>query len=101
MDDCISRIECKTCQEKYDEINNSQNRRLDAIESDIRQIRDLTVAVEKMVISLEVMAKELEKQGKRLDAIESEPAQKWKNAVWLVVSGLIGAAIAAVVGKLI
>ena len=90
---CISRVECKTCQDKYDEINNSQNRRLDALEADIKQIHSLTVSVEKMAISLEAMAKELEKQGQKLDALESEPGKNWKQATWLIFTVLITAAI--------
>ena len=93
MDDCISRTECKTCQEKYDAENDRQNHRISALEEDMKQLHALTVSVEKMAVSLEQMAKQLERQGEKLEAIESEPAQKWKNAVWLVVAGLIGAAL--------
>ena len=93
MEDCISRQECKTCQEKYDEINNSQNRRLDALEENVKQIQALTISVEKMAVSIEQMTKELSKQGQKLEAIESEPAQKWKQAVWIAVSVIITATV--------
>ena len=93
MDECITRTECKTCQDKYDAENDRQNHRISAVEQDIKQLHSLTVSVEKMAVSLEQMAKQLEKQGEKLEAIEAEPAQKWKNAVWLVVAGLIGAAL--------
>jgi hypothetical protein len=93
MDECITRTECKTCQDKYDAENDRQNHRISALEQDIKQLHALTVSVEKMAVSLEQMAKQLEKQGEKLEAIEAEPAQKWKNAVWLVVAGLIGAAL--------
>ena len=93
MDECITRTECKTCQDKYDAENDRQNHRISALEQDIKQLHSLTVSVEKMAVSLEQMAKQLEKQGEKLEAIEAEPAQKWKNALWLVVAGLIGAAL--------
>ena len=93
MDECITRTECKTCQDKYDAENDRQNHRISALEQDIKQLHSLTVSVEKMAVSLEQMAKQLEKQGEKLEAIEAEPAEKWKNAVWLVVAGLIGAAL--------
>lgn len=101
MEDSISRVECKTCQEKYDEINKSQNRRLDNLEADVKQVRVLAVSVEKMAVSLEMMAKELAKQGERLDAIEKKPADKWENAVWLVISALIAAAVGAAIRGMI
>lgn len=91
MEDCISRQECKVCQEKYDEINNNQNRRLDALEENVKQIQSLTVSVERMALSIEQMTKELSKQGQRLEAIEKEPAQKWKQAVSVVISVVITA----------
>ena len=93
MDECISRQECKTCQEKYDEINNNQNRRLDALEENVKQIQALTISVEKMAVSIEQMTKELTKQGQRLEAIEAEPGEKWKQAVWIVISVIITATV--------
>ena len=100
MDNCISRSECKTCQEKYDEINNSQNRRLDALEENVKQIQALTVSVEKMAVSIEQMTKELSKQGERLEAIEKEPAQKWKQASWIVVSVILTALVTFTLTKI-
>ena len=100
MDGCISRTECKTCQEKYDEINNNQNRRLDALEENVKQIQGLTIAVEKMAISIEQMTRELTKQGQRLEAIEAEPAQKWKQASWIVVSVILTALITLALTKM-
>lgn len=93
MEDCISRVECKTCQDKYDEINNMQNKRLDALEENVKQIQSLTISVEKMAVSIEQMTKELSKQGERLEAIEKEPAQKWKQASWIVLSVILTAFI--------
>ena len=71
MEDCVSGTYCKVCQEKYDEINSGQNKRLDALEG----------------------AEELAKQGERLDEIEAEPARKWKQAVWIGVSVVITAVV--------
>lgn len=100
MEECIPRAECRLCQEKYDEVNNGQNKRLDHIEEEIKQIHELATAVGKMAMSLEQMAKELAKQGERLDRIEAEPATKWKNAVWLLTAGLIGAVLSFVLGRM-
>lgn len=91
MDDCISRQECRVCQDKYDEININQNRRLDVLESDIKQIHELTISVKTMAVCLENMTKELAKQGEKLEAIEAEPAKKWEQAVSIVISVVITA----------
>lgn len=93
MGNCISREECKVCKELYDQKIDAVDDRLKKVESSVEQIHTLATSVAKMATSLEQMAKQLEKQGEKLDAIEAEPAEKWKNAVWLVIAGLIGAAL--------
>ena len=100
MEDCINRAFCVACQEKYDEINASQNRRLDALEENIKQIQSLTVSVEKMAMSIEQMTKELAKQGERLETIEKEPAQKWKQATWIVLTAILTAVVTFVLTRL-
>ena len=70
-----------------------QNKRLDALEENVKQIQSLTISVEKMAVSIEQMTKELSKQGERLEAIEKEPAQKWKQASWIVLSVILTAFI--------
>lgn len=93
MDNCIQREECNACKELYDTKIDAIDNRLVKVESSVEQLHALTVSVEKMAVSLEQMAKELEKQGAKLDEIEAEPAKKWKNAVWLICAGIIGAVL--------
>lgn len=100
MDDCIRRAECEVCKELYDKKIDAVDDRLVKVESSVEQIHALATSVAKMALSLEQMAKQLEKQGLKLEAIEAEPAQKWKNAVWLVVAGLIGAALSMFIMRL-
>lgn len=82
---------------RVDAENQMQNKRIDKLEETVKEIQRLTIAVERMAVSMEAMTKEIASQGQRLDAIEKEPADKWKNAVWVVVSALIAAAIGALV----
>ena len=82
---------------RVDAENQMQNQRIDKLEETVKEIQRLTIAVERMAVSMEAMTKEIASQGQRLDAIEKEPADKWKNAVWIVVSSLIAAAVGALV----
>lgn len=82
---------------RVDAENQMQNQRIDKLEETVKEIQRLTIAVERMAVSMEAMTKEIASQGQRLDAIEKEPADKWKNAVWVVVSALIAAAVGALV----
>lgn len=100
MENCIQREECKACKELYDAINDGQNRRLDALEVDAKQIHELAISVGKMAVCLEQMARELQKQGEKLAVIEAEPGNKWKQAVWIVIAGLIGAVLSWFISRL-
>ena len=99
MEDYIPRKECDTCKELYDAKIGAIDERLKDVENDVKQIHDLTVSIKAMAVSLDQMAKELEKQGKQLEALRAEPAEKWNNAVWLVVAGIIGAALSLFFSK--
>lgn len=80
---------------RIEDENDRQNHRISGLEDTVKQIQDLTISVKSMSGSIDRMVKQLEKQGERLDAIEREPAQNWKNAVWIVIAALIGAGITA------
>lgn len=75
-----------------------QDTRIYGLEERYRQIQDLNTSVQRIAISIEVMTKELAKQGERLEEIEKEPASNWKKFLWLLFSALMGA-ILVVVGQ--
>lgn len=83
---------------RMDEHNARQDKRIDGLEERYRQIQDLNNSVNRIAISIEVMAKELAKQGERLEAIEKEPAANWKKFMWLLFSALMGG-ILVIVGQ--
>ena len=68
-----------------------QNRRIDLVEENIRQIGALTTSVEKLAANMESMVKELEKQGKRLDVLESRDGEKWRSVTGHMITVIIGA----------
>lgn len=70
-----------------------QNRRLDIVEGKLENLADLTSSVKLLAANMEAMAKEQAKIGQRLDDLEDEPADKWKKAVWIVITALIAAAV--------
>ncbi len=78
---------------RIEDENDRQNKRLSNLEDTVKQIQSLTISVNGMALSIERMVKQLERQGERLDAIEKEPADKWKKAVSLVVTMLITAVV--------
>lgn len=75
-----------------------QNKRLDTLEESMATLTELTISIEKIATNIEVMQKELAKQGARLEKIEQEPAENWKKVVWLVIAACVGFGIHALLG---
>ena len=75
-----------------------QNKRLDTLEESMSTLTELTISIEKIATNIEVMQKELTKQGARLEKIEQEPAENWKKVVWLVIAACVGFGIHARLG---
>lgn len=70
MDSSISREEHEEFKKRLDDENHRQNRRIEVLEESVRQMGVLTTSVEKLATNMENMAKEQEKQGKRLELLE-------------------------------
>ena len=78
---------------RLEEENDRQNHRLNTLEETVKQIAAISASVEKLALNMENMLKEQVNQGKRLETLESRDGEKWRKAVWCVISALIGIAV--------
>lgn len=90
MDSPITRAEHDEFARRQDEENRRQNRRIDLLEENVRQIGALTTAVEKLAVSIESMVKEQEQQGKRLEALEGRDGERWRQVTGYIITAVIG-----------
>lgn len=97
MDNYITREEHEEFRKRLEAEDTRQNKRLEALEENVRQIAALTVSVEKMASSMENMAQELGHQGERLVELEKVPGKNWDT----LKSGILGALATAVAGGII
>lgn len=74
-----------------------QNARIAELETGLREVRALNASIERLATSMENMAREQERQGERLEALEGRDGELWRKAVWLVVSTVIGAILGYVI----
>lgn len=102
--DYVLRKEHDEFARRIDEENKRQNHRLQLLEDNVRQINDLTVSVSRMAVNMENMLTAIErqgtlieKQGERLETLEKEPGESYKN----IKKTVITAAISTVVGGII
>lgn len=70
--------------------NARQDRRIALLEDNVSKMGALSTSVEKLALSMESMVKEQEKQGKRLETLESRDGEMWRKAVGYVVTAIIG-----------
>ena len=66
--------------------DNRQNRRLDILEEQVKQNAALVTSVEKLALNMEIMAKEQQEQGKRLETLEARDGEMWRKVVGYIVT---------------
>ncbi len=89
MDTPITRAEHEEFRRRIEEENRRQDKRLELLESNTKQIGTLTTSVEKLALSIESMVKEQEEQGKRLVTLENRDGEMWRKVVGYALTAII------------
>lgn len=71
--------------------NNRQNKRIDALEKEMTDVRNIALSVDRLANNMERMVEEQKDQGERLKSLEREPADNWINAKRIILNTIIGA----------
>ena len=74
---------------------------MDEAEEKEKALTELTTSVKTLAVNMEYMAKEQNKQGERLERLESEPANTHKYYKQIITSSIITTVIGAVIGGLL
>lgn len=90
MDTPIIRAEHEEFARRIEEENERQNHRITALEESVKQSTALVANVERLAVNMENMLKEQERQGKRLEALESRDGEKWRTVTGYVATAVIG-----------
>ena len=85
---------------RMEDENHRQNKRIEECEHRIRAVGEIVRSLDRLTVSVEQMAVEVQKQGERLENIEKEPADKWKKATWEVIKYVIVLALGVVAVKI-
>ena len=91
--DYITRFEVDERLKRVDDENNRQNRRIDKLETMADQLSDMAASIKAMVVTMQSMQKEQERQGERLDDIEKKPADNWNQLVYTIIAMIATAAV--------
>lgn len=100
----ILRQEYSEFSKRIDDENHRQNRRIEVLEENVKEIHSLTVSMERMAVNMENMLAAIERQGtliekqnSRIDRMEQEPAGRWKG----IKSKAIDTAVAVIITALV
>lgn len=93
---------------RIEDENTRQNRRLSALEDNVKEIHGLTVSVERMAVNMENMLTAIERQGNlieaqsdRIDSIEREPGETHKQIKATIITTIVSAVVGAIVGAVL
>lgn len=90
MEDYVTRAVHDEFAKRIDEENDRQNHRISILETGQAQINELVSSVKVLAVNMDVMSKELQKQGDRLAEIEGKPAKRWETVVACILTGIVG-----------
>ena len=90
MDGSISRAEHEEFRRRLEEENRRQDKRIELVEDNIRELNQLTTSVGKLATSVESMVREQEKQGLRLETLEDRDGAMWRKVIGYAVTAVVG-----------
>ena len=93
MDQPIARAEHEEFRRRLEEENKRQDKRIEILEQNVQQVSSLTVSVAKMAQILELMVKEQERQGERLEVLEGRDGEMWRKVMGYIVTAIVGIVI--------
>lgn len=93
MDENITRAEHEEFAKRIADEDHRQNRRIELLEESVRQIGELTSAVDKLAGNMESMLKAQEQQGKRLETLEGRDGEMWRKVTAYIITAVIGIVI--------
>lgn len=78
-----------------------QNKRIDILEEDIKELKQLAFSVERLAVQMENMNKVITKVSTDIEEVKNRPAAAWNNATKTILTTIIsviagGAAVALV-----
>lgn len=78
-----------------------QNRRIETLETKVDKLIENNTAIQLVQQKLDLLDANVEKIGRDVESLKTEPADNWKKAVWIVLSVIITAVVTAALAGVI
>lgn len=93
MEEYIGRAEHEEFAKRMEDEHHRLSKRIEGITGEVKEIGKIAKSVDTLALNMEMMLQELQKQGKRLETLESRDGEKWRKAVEYVIMALLGAVV--------
>lgn len=78
----------------------SAHHRIDKIEEDVSEIKELTIAVKELAMETKATREDVNKMNERLETIEQKPGKKWEDLTKTIITGIATAVLGYFFAKL-
>lgn len=96
----ITRVEHEEFCKRVEAEDCRQNRRLEILEEQTKQITDLVLSVRELAYSVKQLAEIQKVHGEKLDELESRDGEMWRKVSGYVITSIIGLVIGYLFHKL-
>lgn len=79
----------------------SAHHRIDRLESDIGEIKELTIAVKEIAMETKATREDVNDMNSRLKTVEQKPANNWDKIVTTAIGTIVGAIVGAIIGLIL
>ena len=86
----ITRAEHEEFCKRVEAEDHRQNKRLELLEEQTKQITDLVLSVQELAQSVKQLAEIQKTQGEKLDELENRDGEMWRKVSGYVITAIIG-----------
>ena len=97
----VTEKEFNLATKRIDEENQRQNGRIDSLERNYQIVNQLSIHMERLATNMEAMAKELARQGTKLNELEMKPAKRWDLVVTSLITGIVGVVVGMILNGIV
>ena len=79
----------------------SNTKRIDEVEQEVKENRELTMAVKEIATEIKYLREEQSNMNDRLKIIEEKPVKNWNKIITTIIGTVIGALAGGIIGLIL
>lgn len=79
----------------------SNTKRIDEVEQEVKENRELTIAVKEIATEIKYLREEQSNMNDRLKIIEEKPVKNWNKIITTIIGTVIGALAGGIIGLIL